>query len=151
VWQSALPPTLCTICVSVIYIRFSTARQVSALPFYPCSGFFWRLVRGSSLERRTLTTGFPFSEKIAVLADGYPGDDREALRSFAVLHDVRRFDLTCIRISVVHTISDAMSMIVTLGLYNRTSDLQRSYRRSLCQQRPCIHLRGDPPEGETLR
>ncbi|KAI9448969.1 hypothetical protein BJY52DRAFT_293452 [Lactarius psammicola] len=25
VWQSALPPTLCTICISVIYIRFSTA------------------------------------------------------------------------------------------------------------------------------
>jgi hypothetical protein len=59
------------------------------------------------LERLTLTTGFPFSEKIAVLAIGYPGDGCEALRSFAALHDVRRFDLVCI--SLIHTISDAMS------------------------------------------
>jgi len=54
-------------------------------------------------------TGFPFSAKNAVLADGYPSDDREALRSFAVLLYVRRFDLTCLMISVVHTISDVVS------------------------------------------
>ncbi|KAH9034756.1 hypothetical protein EDB85DRAFT_1946640 [Lactarius pseudohatsudake] len=27
VWQSALPPTLCTICLSVIYVQYSTMRQ----------------------------------------------------------------------------------------------------------------------------
>jgi hypothetical protein len=59
------------------------------------------------LERRTLTTGFPFSGKIAVLAGGYPGDGREALCSFSALHDVRHFDLTCI--SVIHTIDDIVS------------------------------------------
>ncbi len=34
-------------------------------------------------------------------------DDWEALRSFALLHDVRRLDVVCV--SVVHTISDLMS------------------------------------------
>ena len=60
-----------------------------------------------SLERQTLTTSFPFSEKVAVLADGYSGHDREALRSFAALHDVRRFDFT--RVLVIHTIYDIVS------------------------------------------
>jgi hypothetical protein len=50
---------------------------------------------------------FLFSERFAVLADGHPGDDREALRSFAVLHDVRRFDL--VSISLFALISDAVS------------------------------------------
>ena len=59
------------------------------------------------LERRTLTGGFPFSGKIAVQSVGYPGDGREALRSFSALHDVRRFDLTCIL--VIHTIDDVVS------------------------------------------
>jgi hypothetical protein len=54
-----------------------------------------------------LTTEFPFSGKFEVLAESYSGDDREALRSFIVLHDVRRFDLACI--SVICTISDVMS------------------------------------------
>lgn len=27
VWQSALPPTLCTICLSVFYVQYSTVRQ----------------------------------------------------------------------------------------------------------------------------
>jgi hypothetical protein len=31
VWQSALPPTLCTICVCVIYIQFGISHRVSAL------------------------------------------------------------------------------------------------------------------------
>jgi hypothetical protein len=52
------------------------------------------------------TTGFLFSERIAVLVAEYPGDDREALPSFTVLHYVRRSD-PCV--SVVHTISDVVS------------------------------------------
>lgn len=58
----------------------------------PCSG--------SSLERRSLTTDFPSSERTAVLVTGHPGDDREAIRSFAVLYDVRRFDIVYIPIIV---------------------------------------------------
>ena len=38
------------------------------------------------------------------MADGSPGDDREALRSFAILPNVRCFELACT--SVVHTVSD---------------------------------------------
>ena len=53
------------------------------------------------------TTGFLFSERIAVLGVEHPGDDREALRSFTVLHYVCRFDLAFI--SVVHAISDVVS------------------------------------------
>ncbi|KAH9064555.1 hypothetical protein EDB87DRAFT_1250478 [Lactarius vividus] len=64
VWQSALPPTLCTICLSIFYVRYATVRQ-------------------------TLTTYFPFSDKNAVMANSYPGDDREALRSLAVILDQR--------------------------------------------------------------
>src|ERR1700761_764772 len=57
-------------------------RSSKCLPFVP------------ELSRATGTDcGFPFSEKFAGLADGCPGYDREALCSFAVLHDVRRFDL----------------------------------------------------------
>ena len=48
--------------------------------------------------------GSPFSENIAVLGNGFPGDDREALRSFSAVHAVRRFDLTCIL--VIHAIRD---------------------------------------------
>src|SRR6266702_4582447 len=107
--------------------------------FCPFSGFFWRLVRESSLEQRTLTTGFSFLESIAALDADCPADDREALRSFAVLHDVRRLDVACI--SVVHA-PFLMSCLATLNRHNRPSDLQLSYRRSLCQQRLCIHSRG---------
>jgi hypothetical protein len=39
-----------------------------------------------------LTTGFPFSDQSEVLASGRTADDREALRSFTVLLDVRHFD-----------------------------------------------------------
>ena len=59
------------------------------------------------LERRSLTTGFPFSGNTAVLAGGYPGDGWEVLRSFSALHDVRHFDLTYI--SVIHTIDGIVS------------------------------------------
>ncbi len=69
--------------------------------------FLWRLVRESSPERRTLTTGFSFLETFAALDIGSPADQREALCSFAVLHDVRRLGIACI--SVVHTISDVVS------------------------------------------
>lgn len=41
------------------------------------------------------------------MADSSTGDDWEALCSFAVLHNVRRFELACT--SVVHTISDIVS------------------------------------------
>ncbi|KAH9068011.1 hypothetical protein EDB83DRAFT_2378668 [Lactarius deliciosus] len=61
-WQSALPPTLCT----VFYIRFSSAHQ---------KGFpLWMPI---------------FQQMI------------ETLRSFAILHHVRRLDIS--RISVIHT------------------------------------------------
>ncbi|KAI9435746.1 hypothetical protein H4582DRAFT_620281 [Lactarius indigo] len=33
VWQSALPPTLCAICISALYLRFSVAPEVSTPPF----------------------------------------------------------------------------------------------------------------------
>ena len=58
-----------------------------------------------------LTTGFPFSDKNTVLDDGCSADYREALRSFAVLLDVRHvkpcFHLACT--STVHAISDVVS------------------------------------------
>ena len=41
------------------------------------------------------------------MADSSPGDDREALRSFAVLPNVRCFEFACT--SVVHTVSDLVS------------------------------------------
>src|SRR6266702_3738395 len=107
VWQSALPPTLCAICTFVLYFLFSTAPRVSAPDFCPCSGFCWVLFAGAHWSDGTLTTGFPFSENSAVLVPGCPSDDWEALRSFALLHDVRRLDVVCV--SVVHTISDLMS------------------------------------------
>ena len=59
--------------------------------FCPCPGFFRRLVCRSSLERRTLTIGFPFSERISALDADFPADDRETLRSFAVLRDASAF------------------------------------------------------------
>ena len=84
-WQSALPPTICAICVSILYIQYTTVRQVSA----PIShlGLLRILVRDSSPERGTLT--FSFLDTITTLDAGCPADDREALRSFAVLHGVR--------------------------------------------------------------
>ena len=58
--------------------------------FCPCSEFF----RGCSLDRsRMLTTGFTFSGRSEVLAEGHSSGDWEALRSFAFLHDVRCFYL----------------------------------------------------------
>lgn len=50
---------------------------------------------------------FLFSGRFAELADGHPGDDWEALRYFAVLHDVRRFDL--VSISIFLSFSDLVS------------------------------------------
>jgi hypothetical protein len=90
--------------------------------------------------------GFSFSEKFAVLADGYPGDDREALRSFTVLHDVRRFDLASISMFA----SFPTLCLATLNLYNRTGDLRHSYRRSLFQWMLRMRIPGAPEE-ETLR
>lgn len=43
-----------------------------------------------------MLTIFPFLGRFGVLAKGFPGNDWEALRSFAFLHDVRHFDLTFI-------------------------------------------------------
>lgn len=51
-----------------------------------------------SLERRLLTTSSPFLESTAVLVAGHPGDDREALRPFTVLSDVRRFYIVYVSI-----------------------------------------------------
>ena len=102
VWQSALPPTLCAICVAVFYVQSALAHNVSASHFCPGSGLLW-----ASWFIGVTVADFLFSENIAVLADGYPDDNREALRSFIVAHNVRRFDLA--RISVIHTISDAIS------------------------------------------
>lgn len=79
---------------------------------------------------------FLFSERFAVLADGHPGDDREALRSFAVLHDVRRIDL-------VYTSSSyhfPMLCPAMPNLYNRIGYLRRSYRRLLFQRMLCIYV-----------
>jgi hypothetical protein len=46
-----------------------------------------------------LITGFPFSGRSEVLAEGYPGGDWEALRSFTFLHDVRCFYLARILVT----------------------------------------------------
>ena len=58
-----------------------------------------------------LTSGSPFSDYNSVLAGGCPGYDREALRSFAVLLDVRHvgpcFHIACT--STVHAISNFVS------------------------------------------
>ena len=102
VWQSALPLTLCAICVAVFYIHSSIAHNVSASHFCPGSGLLW-----ASWFTEATGADFLFSENIAVLAAGYPGDDREALRSLVVAHDVRRFGFACIL--VIYTIFDAMS------------------------------------------
>ncbi len=48
-----------------------------------------------------LTTGLPFSGRPPALDASRPTDDWEALRSFHVVHDVRRRDIVCI-FSMVH-------------------------------------------------
>jgi hypothetical protein len=133
VWQSALPPTLCAICVSVLYIQYTTVHQVIVSISAPAHG-------PSSCSRELtgewmLTTGFSFLDTIAALDAGCPTDDWEVLRPFFVLHDVRRFDIACV--SVVHT-----PCLAIPHRYNQIIDLQRSHRRSLCQRRFCIHSHG---------
>ena len=130
-WQSALPPTLCAVCVSVLYIQYTTVSQVSVSISAPA--------RGSSScsgeltgPRWMLTTGFLLLDAIAALDAGCPTNDWEALRPFLVLHDVRRFDIASV--SVVHA-----PCLATPNRYNQIIDLQRSYRRSLCQRRFCLH------------
>lgn len=90
-----------------------------------------------------LTINFPFSEGISVLDAGFPADDRQALRSFTALHDVRPLDIACI--SVVRLFLTLYLAI--LKPYNRKSNLQRSYRHSQYQRGPCFHSRGEL-EGE---
>jgi hypothetical protein len=80
--------------VGVVY-PFRDCACSECLPFLLPPRFFFVLIRGGSLNRRLLTD-FPFSERIAVLVASHPGDDREAVRSFAVLYDVRRFDIVYI-------------------------------------------------------
>lgn len=61
-----------------------------------------------------MLTTFSFSGRFGVLAQGFPGNDWEALRSFAFLHDVRHFYLAYI--SVVYTMSNVVySNARTLG------------------------------------
>ena len=43
-WQSALPPTICAICLSGLYIQFSRANEVSASHFCICLGFLGRVI-----------------------------------------------------------------------------------------------------------
>ena len=45
----------------------------------------------------------PSLDAITALDANYPTDDREALRPFSVLYDVRRFDISCV--SVVYTLA----------------------------------------------
>lgn len=45
-----------------------------------------------------LTINFPLSERISDLVADFPADDWKALRSFAVLHDVRPLDIACISV-----------------------------------------------------
>jgi hypothetical protein len=90
VLQSALLPTVCAICVSALYIRFAIAPRVSP----PISSPRRILFRSCSREPTEVTAAdyrLLFPERIAVLVAGHPGHDWEALRSFAVLYDVRRF------------------------------------------------------------
>ena len=141
VWQSALPPTLCAICVSVLYIQYSTVPQVSVSISAPAQGSRSReLIGATSADDRLLDT-------ITALDAGYPADDREALRSFVVLHDVRRASTSPVFWWFTHLFWCAR--LATLNRYNQTSNLRRSYRLSLCQRRYCIQSRGTP-EGETL-
>jgi hypothetical protein len=97
------------------------------------------------------TTDFLFSERIAVLVAKYPGDDREAVRYFAVLHDVRRFDLACI--SVVHTISDVVS---SNARYLQPDEHPTSFMSTLTIPMEVMHTRsrdargGDDANGEIV-
>ena len=95
--------------------------------FFPCSEFF----RGCSLDhRRMLTTGFTFSGRSEVLAEGHPSGDWEALRSFAFLHDVRCFYLA--RIFVTLTMSDVVSRNTrTLGGPLQSDEQPTTFRSTL--------------------
>ena len=97
VWQSALPPTLCAICVFVFYIIFSTRPQVSAHDFCPYGGLYWRVVLPIAL-----TTRLPFLGSVGGLVPSYTVNDWEALRPFPPLHDVRR--LVIVYLPVAHVI-----------------------------------------------
>ena len=113
-------------------------------PLVPLIKIIWESCLWEHTGATGADYGFSFPEKSAVLADGSSDDDREALCSFAVLHDVRRFDLASISMFA----SFLTLCLATLNLYDRTGDLRRSYRRLLFQRMLCI--RG-APEGETLR
>ena len=49
VWQSALPPTICAICLSGLYIQSSRTPEVSASHFCLCLGFLGRVIHQSEL------------------------------------------------------------------------------------------------------
>ena len=93
--------SLCHMRVRILYPIFD--RSSGKFPrFLPLR----RILSASCLRELpvTLTTRPPFLVIIGGLVPGYPGTDREALRSFPPLHAVRFLDIVCV--SVVQAVSD---------------------------------------------
>ena len=77
---------LCNLRVCTLYPICDRASGESP-PSLPHAGFFPLFVT----EVTAADYRLPFPERIAILVAGHPGHDRETLRSFAILYDVRRF------------------------------------------------------------
>ena len=103
-------------------------------PFVPLLKIIWASCLRELTGAIGADYGFPFPEKISVLADGSPGNDREAVCSLTVLHNVRRFELA----SMSMFASFLTLCPATLNICNQTSDLRRSYRHSLFHLILCI-------------
>lgn len=86
IWQSAIPPTFCTIFLCILYIHYATARQVrSPLSCMKILVSFFV----PAYNERTLMVWFLHVEKTRLLVHHYSGDGWQVLRHFSILHNVR--------------------------------------------------------------
>ena len=142
-WQCALPPTLCTICLCVVCVQFSAAHQVSA----PVRIFFEN--RGLVCEGLHWSGGYGLlAQRSQVDLEYWPKVIQSMIGKLYVLS---LYYMMCV-VSPSHTSlwfrPFLMSCLATLNLWeercNRQNSLQHSYQHSLCQRKYRTHWRGIP-------
>jgi len=130
VWQSALPPTLCTICQCILYVQFTIATQVCP-HFHSLRrdlGFFRYAFTRADADHR-----FSPSEKIGTVVLGYSRNGWQALRPFPLLYNVRHHSHP---VAIQQLTQEQATIIVSPA-----SDPQASSQRLQCQSSRMIRFR----------